>query len=227
MILVFYIALVIALLSTLLIVMIYISKLEIDIENLYMSNIDKSKNNEQIIVVLSLKICNFRWAHFKFNKNKLSNLYALIKKKEYKNMITSKIIKKQIIEEIKTIAKNRNKNSRKNKVNTKIELEKLYANISFGTEDYVLTSYIVAIVAIIISNILPHIIKNENEKNISERINYKVLPIYQTRNIYKIELNTSFNIKISNLIRMIYGLNKANKRYEKNEKYNERKVQTV
>ena len=87
MILVFYIALGISLSVALLILVVYISKLEIDIENLDMSNIDKSKNNEKIIVTLSLKIHNCKWFHFKLNKNKLSNLYATIKKKEYKLLI--------------------------------------------------------------------------------------------------------------------------------------------
>ena len=56
MVLVFYIVLGILLLLTLLILMIYKSKLEIDIENLCMSNINKRKNNEQIVVNISLKI---------------------------------------------------------------------------------------------------------------------------------------------------------------------------
>ena len=234
MILVFYIALGISLSVALLILVVYISKLEIDIENLDMSNIDKSKNNEKIIVTLSLKIHNCKWFHFKLNKNKLSNLYATIKKKEYKNMISSEMIKRQMIEGVKRIVKYTNKNSRKNTLNSNINLEKFDAKIFFGTEDYILTSYMVAIAAIIISNILPHIVK-EDKKGISKRINYKILPIYQTKNIYKITLNTIINIKISHIIHAINILNKINKQEEKNKKskkrnreYREkRKVQTV
>lgn len=232
MVLVFYIVLGILLLLTLLILMIYKSKLEIDIENLCMSNINKRKNNEQIVVNISLKIYKCRWIHFKLNKDKMANVYAKIKKSEYKNRISSKMIKDMIAKETKIILENQ---ELKGKIlDTKVELDKFNANISLGTEDYILTSYVVAIVAIIIANILPHVIK-ETEQDILKRVNYKVLPIYQPQNIYKVALSTTLNIKISHLIQIAYMLKKANKedrkakedKYENIENAEKRDIQTV
>lgn len=223
MILVFYIALVILLLIALVIYMIYISKLEISIENLDMSNINKRKNNEKIIIQISLKLGNIKWLHFKMNKEKLANLYGKIQKFEYKNSISSKIMKEEAKKEIKIMLEN--KEIKQKILNTKIELEKFDSNISFGTEDYILTSYLVAIVAIIISNILPHIIKNKESIN---RIKYSVLPIYQQRNIYNIQLNTILNIKVARIINIAFALKKANKNQErKNQHYKYKNIENL
>lgn len=221
MILVFYIAWGILLLIASVIFMIYISKLEISIENLDMSNINKRKNNEKIIIKISLKLGNIRWIHFKMDKEKLANLCGKIQKFEYKNSISSKIMKEEVKKEIKIMLEN--KEIKQKILNTKIELEKFDANISFGTDDYLLTSYLVAIVAIIISNILPHIIKNKESIN---RIKYRVLPIYQQRNIYNIQLNTILNIKMSRIINISFALKKANKNQErKNQHYNYKNIE--
>lgn len=224
MVLVFYIVLGILLLLILLILMIYISKLEIDIENLCMNNINKRKNNEQIVVNISLKIYKCRWIHFRLNKDKMANLYAKIKKSEYKNRISSKMIKDMMTKETKIILENQ---ELKGKIlDTKIELDKFNANISLGTEDYILTSYVVAIVAIIISNILPHVIKNR-EKNILKRVKYRVLPIYQPKNIYKVELSTILSIKISHLTQIAYMLKKVNKEYRKDKEKKYKNIDNV
>ena len=46
----------------------------------------------------------------------------------------------------------------------------------------------------------------ETEQDILKRVNYKVLPIYQPKNIYKVELSTTLSIKISHLIHVILFL---------------------
>ena len=72
-----------------------------------MNNINKRKNNEQIVVNISLKIYKCRWIHFRLNKDKMANLYAKIKKSEYKNRISSKMIKDMMTKETKIILENR------------------------------------------------------------------------------------------------------------------------
>lgn len=215
MILVFYVILAIIAIIAVLTLMTYISKFEINIENLDMSNIEKRKNNEKILVKISLKICNVRWAHIKLDKKKLEKLYVKTKEIEYKNQIDTKIIKEKIKHELKIILKNRK--LKEQILDTKIEIEKFNANILFGTEDYVLTSYLVAFISIIISNILPHVVKKQ-EKEALKKINYKILPIYQPKNSYQINLSTQVSIKISNIIQSTYMIKKKNKEIKKNKK---------
>ena len=134
------------------------------------------------------------------------------------------MIKDMIAKETKIILENQ---ELKGKIlDTKVELDKFNANISLGTEDYILTSYVVAIVAIIIANILPHVIK-ETEQDILKRVNYKVLPIYQPKNIYKVELSTTLSIKISHLIQIAYMLKKVNKEYRKDKENKYKNIDNV
>lgn len=222
MILVFYIILGILFFITLVASLIYISKLEIKIENLDMNNINKKNNNEKILIQISLKLHNIRWIRFKMNKEKLANLYGTAQKLEYKNNISAKIMKEKAEKEIKIILKD--KKLKQKILDTNIELEKFNANISLGTEDYIITSYLVALIAIIISNILPHIIK---DRNAIDKIKYKVLPIYQPSNVYSIKLSTILNVKISNLINIAITLKKAGKSYEQNKDYKYKNIENL
>ena len=100
-----------------------------------------------------------------------------------------------------------------------IDLKKIKLDLKVGTEDYVLTSYIVAIISILISNILPHIIRNKKQIN-EEKYNYKILPIYSKNNLYKIELDCIINAKMGNIIYVIYLIKR---RGDKNERTSNRK----
>ena len=82
--------------------------------------------------------------------------------------------------------------------NLSIEIEELKSEIFLGTEDTIVTSYLVAAVAIIISNVIPHIIKNSDKT-----IQYKVLPIYKQKYIYILKLDSIINIKIMKIIQIM------------------------
>lgn len=215
MILVFYIALaitIILLIILLITFIISISKLEIKIQNLKINNTNKIKNNEKILIQISLKIGKLHWLKIRINKEKLAKLYVKIKKSEEKNHITTQIIKEKLKDEIDRIL--REQEIKQQILNTKIEIENFKCSIELGTEDYILTSFIIAIISIIISNIIPHII-SKNTKNIKKAINYKVLPIYQKQNIYNVQLSITISTKISHLLQIIFALIKQKRKDKK------------
>jgi hypothetical protein len=200
MLLVFYIFIGIIVILLLLILMIFCSKIELKINNAFMNNINKKQNNNNILVQISLKILNIRWLKIKLNKTKLENLYAKTKIKEIKSNIDMKKVNKQIKQIIFKALEN--KEIRRKILNIKIELENLNLKLDLATEDYILTSYLVAIISIIISNIVPHIVKRKNYK----KIYYKISPVYQSRNLYQIKTDITLSLKIMQILIIAYKI---------------------
>ena len=193
MILVFCITLAIICGVGILALLIYLSKIEINIKNLYMNSESKKRNNENVIISISLKLWRIQWFSFKMDKNKMSSLYAKMKIKEYKH---NKDIKNKIKRLLKACIQD--KRIIKLASNLSIEIEELKSEIFLGTEDTIVTSYLVAAVAIIISNVIPHIIKNSDNT-----IQYKVLPIYKQKYIYILKLDSIIDIKIMKIIQIM------------------------
>lgn len=220
MVLVFSIALIMVIILAILLIltfMICISKLEINIKNMHINSQNKRKNNEKILVKLSLKIGKWHWIKIKLNKEKLSKLYAKIKIQEYTNSI--KYIKMQKKLEGTTQVALKDKELRKLIRKTNIEIEKFNANIAVGTENYILTSYIVAIISIVISNILPHAVKGDvlRRNNIAKTIHYRIVPIYRDNNEYNVHLTIIASTEVLNLIRIIIKLIKISNIANKNK----------
>lgn len=212
--LVFYIAISIILSILNLAFLISISKLEFNIENLDMSNINKKQNNQKLSVKISLKIGKLHWLHFKFNKHKLATIYAKIKKSQYKKNITNKDLKQKAIQDFKLMIKK--PEIKEDLKRTKINIEKINIDILVGTKNYILTSYLVAFISIIISNILPHIL-DKNVK-IREDIFYKVNPIYHPINMYNLKLSTIINVKVSDIAKNALEMRKQKKEEEQTKK---------
>ncbi len=218
MILAFFIALIISIILAILLVLIFmicISKLEINIKNMYINSRNKRKNNERALIKLSLKIGKWNWLKIKLNKEKLANLYAKLKIQEYTNGIKFDNMKKNLETSAKVALKNRK--LKKLVKSTNIEVEKFNANIAVGTEDYILTSYIVAIISIAISNILPHVIKEDEvrKNNISKIIHYRIVPIYRDNNEYNVHLTIIASTKVLHLIRIFIEFIKMSKKENK------------
>ena len=193
MILVFYITLAVICGICILTLLIYLSKIEINIKNLYMNSESKKRNNENVIISISLKLWRIQWFSLKMDKNKMSSLYAKMKIKEYKH---NKDIKNKIKRLLKACIQD--KRIIKLASNLSIEIEELKSEIFLGTEDTIVTSYLVAAVAIIISNVIPHIVKNSDNT-----IQYKVLPIYKQKYIYILKLDSIIDIKIMKIIQIM------------------------
>ena len=186
----------------LLVTLILISKLELKINRLDISNIDKHKNNEKLSLQISLLIGKFKWFRITINKDKLARIYVKIKEKEA-TMDLNKV-KKDIEQDFKIIFEDAE--LRKLIFSTKLSLEKFNANIALGSRDFLLTSYLVAVVSIVISNILPHIISPK--KDVARIIHYRIVPIYKEQDIYNIHLSLTINTKIQHLLKIIIKTNK-------------------
>lgn len=189
----------------LLVTLILISKLELKINRLDISNIDKHKNNEKLSLQISLLIGKFKWFRITINKDKLARIYVKIKEKEA-TMDLNKV-KKDIEQDFKIIFEDAE--LRKLIFSTKLSLEKFNANIALGSRDFLLTSYLVAVVSIVISNILPHIISPK--KDMARIIHYRIVPIYKEEDIYNIHLSLTINTKILHLLNIIIKTYKITK----------------
>lgn len=189
----------------LLVTLILISKLELKINRLDISNIDKHKNNEKLSLQISLLIGKFKWFRITINKDKLARIYVKIKEKEA-TMDLNKV-KKDIEQDFKIIFEDAE--LRKLFFSTKLSLEKFNANIALGSRDFLLTSYLVAVVSIVISNILPHIISPK--KDVARIIHYRIVPIYKEEDIYNIHLSLTINTKILHLLNIIIKTYKITK----------------
>ena len=211
MILVFYILLGIIVLILLLLIMIIVSKIEFEIQNLDMSNIEKKQNNKKLKVSVSLKIGKLHWIKVCLDKEKILKLNNKIKSYEQNNKAEAEKMKKTAKKEATIILKN--KEIRRLILNTRVELNEFKANISLGTEDYVITSYLIGIISAILPNILARATFGKKQK-ISKTVIYSVQPIYQPRNIYSVKMNMRVATKISHLLYIAIMLAKASKQNE-------------
>jgi len=178
-----------------------LSTLQIEIKNLKIGNKENQsriKGKYEIKITLYfLEKIPLIW--FKLNNTKLKKISnsKQFKKIELKAIKGNVKFNKKIIEAIKNI---------------KIKISKLNLIINLGTEDAILTSYLIAFIASIIGIILPHI-TNENKIN---NVNYIVKPIYQNRNEYHISLNSIISIKIVHIIySMLIFVKKGRDKYER------------
>ncbi len=98
----------------------------------------------------------------------------------------------------------------------KLKIESLKLQINIGIEDAIITSYSVAIIASILSMILPHVVKKED----IEKIKYEINPIYNTLT-FNLNVDSIINLKIVHIIYVIYNLVKKGR--DKNERTSNRR----
>ena len=185
-----------------------LSTIRIQIKNLEIKNfkLEKSKLNKQKYKILfqiyflgKIKILSIN-----LNNPKIKKIYS---SQKLKNMDFKKISKKIPI----------NKETIKIVKGLKIKLEKFNLNIKIGTEDAILTSYIVATIASVIGIILPYLV----DKNYKKDCKYKVNPIYNI-NILNLHLNSIISVKIVHIICVICNLVKISKLKNKESEKNGR-----
>lgn len=132
----------------------------------------------------------------------------------------SKTIKKQDIEKMKnskSLTKLKNgimtKDILKNKKsNIKMDLDilkginpnlqQINLELKLGTEDVVLTSFLICIISILISMVLSKAIQIYDEENYK----YKIIPNYNNQNSIKIILSSIIEIKLVNIINILFKL---------------------
>ena len=177
--------------------------IKIDAEKVYISNIPKFKYDIEIHIDFCLfnKIRIFR---FTINKEKIK------KKKMFKKLeekLSNEKINISLCESKKILKK------------VKINLETFHAKIKIGTEEIILTSFIVGILSSFIGIILGKVIKRYKP----DKYEYVIIPYYDKKNIFDMNLNCIINVKLVHIIYVIYMFSK--KRSEnKNERTSNRRT---
>lgn len=184
------------------------SKIKININKFnYLSINPKNKKTDYNIIIQLIILKKFPIFEIKFNKNnimKIEKIKRKIKNKfetfDFTEIEKDKEIKKKILEIIKKL---------------KIDIDKINLNIEIGTENAVLTSFIIPVVATLLTYILKNSIKNNVIK--SEENKFKIQPIYYNQNLLNILFSGIFEIKMIHIINIIYILRKKEgvKEYER------------
>ena len=72
----------------------------------------------------------------------------------------------------------------------------------------------VAIISIIISNILPHVV--DEKASLDQDIFYQIKPIYNPINMYSVQSNIRISTKIIKVLKDIYGMKKTKEKLKIN-----------
>ena len=217
---------------TVFMMLIIISKIEVNIKKFHISknvnnNINKNVNkkinnngnnwkNRRTFLKTSLKIGNFQWLCINLDKSKLAKIQEKLKEQEEKNKQIKEKINRKIKNDLKLIIKN--KRLRKELKDIKPQLKRFKANIQISTKDYIITSYLVAIISIVISNIVPHLVNEKQKretKEIIKNINYKINPMYINQNYYDIRLSMIIDVSIFKILKFLIALVKISRKISK------------
>ncbi len=171
---------------------VYFSKITIEVEELKIDTREKRNNFDYTIKVYLILGEKLKWLKLKINKEKTKKLKK------------SKVLKK--IEKSKKFENLKNKSFKQNKKivqdiikNIKIKLEKLQIKATIGLNNIILLSYLVAILDIIFSILLLKYSENLQKNN----YNYEINPNQTNKSYLKISINCIISIKIANIINMI------------------------
>ena len=173
---------------------------KIEIENLkfIVPKINGRYTNKDSKILLKIYILkNIKITEINLKKINLNN-------EKFKNKIQSQIKQEKFNINIINFFKNNN-----------YILEKMNLKIIIGTEDAAITAIGVGIIASFISIFLKDKINNLNKQK------YVVLPIYENKNIVKIEFDGIFTFKIANIIGMAKYLKR---RVDKNDRTSNRRA---
>lgn len=184
------------------------SKIKININKFnYLSINPKNKKTDYTIIIQLIILKKFSIFEIKFNKNnimKIEKIKQKIKNKfetfDFTEIKKNKEVKKKILKIIKKL---------------KIDIDKINLNIEIGTENAVLTSFIIPVVATLLTYILKNNIKNNVIK--SEENKFKIKPIYYNQNLLNILFSGIFEIEMIHIINIICILIKKEgvKEYER------------
>ena len=192
-------------LLTIIIVLIF-SKIQVEIEN-FRLNLPKNKNkilNDTFLFKIKLVIFGtLPIINLKINREKLKKLENNLKDKKIKLDINK--IGKQITKENINDAKK-----------LQMHIEKIKLKINFGTENTILTSFIVPIISTIWSIVLT----KKRVKEEKQRL--EINPIYNKGNLVNIVFEGIFEIKMIHIIKVICAKIKK-RRVEKYERTSNRK----
>lgn len=182
--------------------------IEYKIEKLTFSNINKEKKMKieflsYLEFYLFSKIRVFR---LKIDKDKLKKaaLKDKLKKVNFEKLKIDKPLRKENIEAMKKI---------------QIKLREFRLELEIGTENVLISSFLVTFFSTIISLFLTKTIKEFNEEDYS----FRIKPIYIGENIVKMKFNCILSIKVVHIIYIIYTYLKEKGEWKKNERTSNRR----
>lgn len=179
----FFLGILVLLISV--IILIIVSTLHIQIKNLSVSNM-KLKNKDEYAIIISLYLGNkIKWIWFNLNDKKMKKMYSKI---QLEKLDFQKFKKDFKMKDLKQLPK----------LKPKISYLNLDANL--GLIDPTTTSFLVAIIATIISLLLPYLATDLKEKNYI----YNIKPLYYNQNLYKVNVDCIIEIKMVHIINVIY-----------------------
>lgn len=166
-----------------------INKLEISNETQSTPLIKKFEMSISVYILNKVKIFNKN-----VNESDLKNAKNSKKMEQIKNkLLNGKSVKekKKNVKMDIDILKSLNMN-----------LKELNLELKLGTEDVLLTTFLITIISIIISMALAKVIKKYDEK----KYKYLIIPNYNNKNSLKISLNGIIEIKLVNIINILFKL---------------------
>ena len=188
-------------------IIIVLSTIKFEIVDFELSNIIQITPKNYKIKLSFYLFGKIKLSFYLFGKIKL--FYFKLNSERARKMYSKMNIEKFDIEKGRKLLTIKNINILK-KLN--IRLDYLDLELDLGLEDVILTTELITLISIVISNILPHIIS----KYIPNKYRYKIMPIYINKNAYYIKLNCIFQLKIVHIINIIYIYLKKGKS-DKNE----------
>lgn len=167
---------------------ILLSTFHIEIRNFSLSNTKEEKLNKNYAIILSLYLGNkIKWISIHLNDKKLRKAYSKMK---LEKIDLKKLEKDFRWEDLKIVKK----------LQPKISHLKL--GMQIGLESPVLTAFTVTTLSSIISIFLPYVATSEKK----EQYEYVITPIYQNRNLYKIQFNCIIQVKMVHIINVISSI---------------------
>ena len=101
----------------------------------------------------------------------------------------------------------------------KPNLQSLDMNVDIGTEDVILTSAITCACAVLLSALLPHIVKPKYRTN----IRYNINPLYKNKNLFNLTFSCIIHVKMVHIMNIIY-IYLQKRREEKYERTSNRRA---
>lgn len=95
-----------------------------------------------------------------------------------------------------------------------LKLEKFQLKLELGTEDVIITSFLVMLISSVLAMLLTKAIKHYEK----EKYSYEIMPIYENRNVIKLILNGKIEIGVFSIIAIVFDLIKAHKKQKVKEK---------
>ncbi len=185
------------------------SEVRLVIENFELSNLDKKNVREYKVKVGLYLPGKIRLLSIEINNNKISKLS---KNNYIKNRIEDIKRKDNYVEEIK---RRIGWESIKDLIQ-KIQINKFKMKMFIDTENVILTSYIVAIVSILV----PNLIRDNIGKFYRKKYEFEVSPLYQNQNYIYLKLSSIISIKVVHIINMFRVIGGIKNERASNRRFN-------